>query len=238
MRFDRQCSFAKSELRALDQLREHKLTAEQRQAFHDLYELMTREPPEKEISTKRSTFTEIAKVWYQILEAGQQNFRVPLTMTVAILRAVESSDGEKLLELLKEILNQRERSGGAKIYLFKKKLKSKTKSKEQTEKKNAAFEKAELRAWISTFRFLNPQTGANSFSEQIQNSFNSMLKTARSFCILLRSVVKEIPAYVGYLLLVDSRPWEVQVTEEDEPLTVKDIRDAVLETLRQEESER
>lgn len=216
--------------KALAQLKASKLTPEMKQAFEDLYAIIANED-QQDITMETQYFTKLAHTSQRLIRMGAVTFKVPLPVTVAVLKAYHAGDGPKLFELLDAIVESAQRQGGrGAIYVFKKKQKQ---EQGTNNKINKILKQTEQRAWRSTLKFLHILANEDyTFSQQLRRSLVSMLESTRSYCLLLRSVVKEIPAWVGYLLLVDSQPWGS--TDRPYALSIKEIRESVLEAMIRE----
>lgn len=109
------CSkITKAELKSLDQLRASKLNTETRQAFEDLYALIVDEDDlEVERRTKMTEegYAEMLVVMDKMREIGVHKFNVPITTSVAILKAFYSPHAETVVPILNSILHSAERTG-------------------------------------------------------------------------------------------------------------------------------
>lgn len=230
------CSrITKAELKSLDKLRDANLDPKVREAFNDLYMLIADESIKEgdEIVMENRYHMGNMERFHKLIQLGAMDWHVPLQTTVEIAKARQTGNGPRLLELVDQLLeSEQERTGGGTIYLFKKKKKPK---KEKKDRERKVLRQTEQRAWRTTLKILNPANTDSTLSEQLRRSMATMLKETQSFCILLRSVVKETPAFVGYLLLVDSK-WGYQKPPDDaqdiyNQLSIKEIRQNVLETM-------
>lgn len=232
------CSrITKAELKSLDKLRTIILNTETRQAFEDLYMLIADETIKgDEIVMENRYHMGNMERFHKLIQLGAIDWHVPLQTSVEIAKARQTGNGPRLLELVDQLLeSEQERTGGGAIYLFKKKKKKPKAQETKKDRESKALRQTEQRAWRTTLKILNPANTDSTVSEQLRRSMATMLKETQSFCILLRSVVKETPAFVGYLLLVDSK-WGYQNPPPEanniyQQLSIKEIRQSVLEAM-------